>query len=300
MSYLTIIGVGRGGIHTVNEMFRNGQGDKDVSFMVCDTDEVILLKSPVENKFLMALNPGSEQFLTENTRQDFIQKTGGYGIVIFIAGMGGRSGRDLLPELISCCHALEIKTCCLVTSPFAFEGEVKIKIAEDTLFILRQCADSIVVVPNDIIQKADADLILANAFQKLHLIVAELCHELCFILTEPSYVSLELKDILNILRNSATNIIVTGYSKGENRIITSFENAIKSPFFQSYKIGEVDRIICSFQCSEQHQITMNEVEFIHEIMRTKIKEGVDFIWLAYFNSELNEEVKVTLFISIDK
>jgi cell division GTPase FtsZ len=45
---------------------------------------------------------------------------------------------------------------------------------------------------------------------------------------------------------------------------------------------------------------MNEVEFIHEIMRTKIKEGVDFIWLAYFNSELNEEVKVTLFISIDK
>jgi len=300
MAYLAIIGVGRGGIHIVNEIVRKGMENEDVSCMVCDTDEVILQKSPVKNKFLLNVKTDNKQFLTENSREEFIKEIDGIKIVIFIAGMGGITGRDLLPELVSCCRTLNIKVCCMVTSPFSFEGEVKIKIAVDSLNNLRQFADNVIVIPNDIIQENDTNLNPGNAYQKSDLILAELCHEFCFIMTEPSYVSFDLEDIFGILKNSATTIIATGYSSGEKRILAAFENAIQSPFFKSYKIREVDRIVCSLQCSQQHQITMNEVEYIHSIMRSKLKKSSDFVWLVYLNDALNEEVKVTLFISIDK
>ena len=63
MAYLAIIGVGRGGIRTVNNMYRKGM--EEGSFLVCDTDEVILMKSPVENKILMNYKKKGTGFLRD-------------------------------------------------------------------------------------------------------------------------------------------------------------------------------------------------------------------------------------------
>ena len=155
-----------------------------------------------------------------------------------------------------------------------------------------------VVLNNDIIQETDSELDLANAFHKSHLMLAENCEVFYNILYKPSYISLTLEDYYSTLRNSTVTIIASGYSAGEKRVLTAFDEAVKSPLFKPYKIDEMDGIICAFQCSTKHQIQMEEVEYIHEIMRTRIKEGSNFIWLADFNEEMNEEVKVTLIASI--
>ena len=298
MSYLAIIGVGRGGIHAVNKMNRKPIFEDEVSFLVCDTDDVILMKSPVENKILMNFKPEGRRFLTEETKKDFKCRLSGFSIVFFVVGMGGITGRDLLPELIEYCRELKITVSCFVTSPFTFEGDVKSKIAIESILNIRQCADSVVVINNDVIQESDSDFNLANAFHKSHLILAENCEVFLNILCKPQNVCLDLNDYYSFMRNSAVTIIASGYSTGEKRVLLSFEAAIQSPFFKPYKIGEMDKIICAYQCSSHHQIAINEVEYIHEIMRSKIKKGSDFCWLVDFNDELNEEVKVTLVASI--
>jgi len=298
MSYLAIIGVGRGGIHPVNKMYGKRKNDEDLSFLVCDTDEVILMKSRVENKILMNYKREGKIFLSDETKKDFKCRMAGFKIVFFVAGMGGITGRDLLPELIEYCRELGIKVSCLVTSPFTFEGDVKSKIAIESILKIRQCADSVVVINNDLIQETDSDFNLANAFKKSHLITAEKCRELYLILNEPQYVALDLNDYYSFMINSAVTIIASGYSTGEKRVLFAFEEAIKSPLLKPYKIGDMDKIICFYECSQHHQMTMDEVEYIHEIMKSKIKEGSDFCWLANFNEELNEEVKVTLIASI--
>ena len=298
MSYLAIIGVGRGGIHPVNKMYGKRNNGEDVSYLVCDTDEVILMKSSVENKILMNCKPEGKKFLSEETKRDFKCRISGFKIVFFVAGMGGITGRDLLPELIEYCRDLGIKVSCFVTSPFTFEGDVKSKIALESILKIRQCADSVEVINNDLIQESDSDFNLANAFNKSHLILAEDCKVLYLILSEPQYVSLDLNDYYSFMKDAAVTIIVSGYSTGEQRVLFAFEEAIKSPFFKPYKIGDMDKIICYFQCSKHHQITMDEVEHIHEIMNSKIKGSTDFCWIPNFNEELNEEVKVTLIASI--
>ena len=47
-SIIKVIGVGGGGGNAVNHMYR--QGITDVSFVVCNTDNQALVKSPVPNK----------------------------------------------------------------------------------------------------------------------------------------------------------------------------------------------------------------------------------------------------------
>jgi len=298
MSYLAIIGVGRGGIHAVNKMNRKPIFEDEVSFLVCDTDDVILMKSPVENKILMNFKPEGRRFLTEETKKDFKCRLSGFSIVFFVVGMGGITGRDLLPELIEYCRELKITVSCFVTSPFTFEGDVKSKIAIESISNIRKHADSVVVLNNEDIQESDTDFNLANAFHKSHLILAENCEVFLNILCKPQNVCLDLNDYYSFMRNSAVTIIASGYSTGEKRVLLSFEAAIQSPFFKPYKIGEMDKIICFYQCSQQHQIAIDEVEYIHEIMRSKIKKGSDFCWLANFDDELNEEVKVTIIASI--
>jgi len=298
MSYLAVIGVGRGGIHTVNKMNRNPALVEEVSFLVCDTDDIILMKSPVENKILMNCKPQDERFLSDETKKDFKCRVSGFRVVFFVAGMGGSTGHDLLPELIGYCRELEITVSCFVTSPFTFEGDVKCKIATESILNIRQCSDSVVVINNDIIQDSERDFNLANAFHKSHLILAENCEVLYKILCKPSYVSLVLDDYYSTMRNSAVTIIVSGYSNGEKRVLAAFDEALKSSLFKPYEIGEMDGIIFAIECSTHHQIKMEEVKYIHEIMGNRIKEGSNFTWIVNFDEELNEEVKVTLIASI--
>ena len=53
-SYIKVIGVGGGGGNAVNHMYR--QGITDVSFVVCNTDNQALVKSPVPIKIQLGVD----------------------------------------------------------------------------------------------------------------------------------------------------------------------------------------------------------------------------------------------------
>ena len=93
-SIIKVIGVGGGGCNAVNYMHR--QGLKDVSFLVCNTDRQVLLKSSVPNK--LQLGPGlgaggdpetARQYADES--RDHIREAlnDGTQMLFITAGMGG-------------------------------------------------------------------------------------------------------------------------------------------------------------------------------------------------------------------
>jgi cell division protein FtsZ len=300
MSYITIIGVGKVGIGVVNQMVNKGMSNDEVSFLVCDTEEVVLHKHLTENRTLISYKTGSERFLSVEAQTKFKSRLEDVRIVFLVAAMGDRAESDILPELVNYCHDLGIKVFCLVSSPSTCEGEVIGKIAENSIMAIRKCADNVVVVNNDFILEPDNNIIPVNEFRKSSQALAELCNELYRLLCAPKYISLDTEDIYRFFDNSAITIIASGYSNDSNRIISGFDNALESPAFTSHKIGDIDKIICEFQCSSQHQLGTDDVECIHEIMKQRINEKTSFIWHASFNEELNEKIKVIIFANINK
>ena len=103
------------------------------------------------------------------------------------------------------------------------------------------------------------------------------------------------------MRNAEISIIVSAYSDGENRELSAFENAFKSPFFKPFQMLDFDKIICGFEFTELYPLSIESLENIHGIIDSKISKTTEFSWTAdYSEEELNGKMRVTVVASITK
>src|SRR5271157_1402970 len=138
-SIIKVIGVGGGGSNAINYMHR--LGIKDVNFVVVNTDAQALRQSPVGVKIQIGASltegrgAGSkpeigmqsaiesiaeiEEILRSNTRMIFIT-----------AGMGGGTGTGAAPVIAKAARELGILTVAIVTKPFHFEGQRRMRLAD--------------------------------------------------------------------------------------------------------------------------------------------------------------------------
>ena len=66
MGFMGILGVGRGGIRAINMMHKKGV--RDASYVICDTDDILLQKSPVGCK----IHIKEKKSLSEQTKKQLI------------------------------------------------------------------------------------------------------------------------------------------------------------------------------------------------------------------------------------
>ena len=127
---IKVIGVGGGGCNAVHYMQR--QGIKDVSFLVCNTDRQVLVKSSVTSK--LQLGPGlgaggdpetARQYAEESREHIREALNGGTQMLFITAGMGGGTGTGAAPVIARVSKELGILTVGIVTIPFRFEGDRK-------------------------------------------------------------------------------------------------------------------------------------------------------------------------------
>ena len=133
---IKVLGVGGGGSNAVNHMAR--VGIKNVDFIICNTDIQALRESPIKNRIQIGKD------LTEGLGAGCLPEKGRDAIfesaedirallenntkVLFItAGMGGGTGTGAAPQIAKIAHEMGILTIGIVSVPFEFEGEKKIK-----------------------------------------------------------------------------------------------------------------------------------------------------------------------------
>ncbi|MGO6684089.1 cell division protein FtsZ, partial [Rhizobium leguminosarum] len=64
------------------------------------------------------------------------------------AGMGGGTGTGAAPVIARAARAAGILTVGVVTKPFTFEGNRRMRMAEIGIEAIRQAADTVFVIPN--------------------------------------------------------------------------------------------------------------------------------------------------------
>ncbi len=301
-SIIKVIGVGGGGGNAVNHMYR--QGITDVSFVVCNTDNQALLKSPVPIKIQLGadttegLGAGGKPEVAKMAAEESIQKIqellkDNTKMVFITAGMGGGTGTGASPVVAKAAHDLGILTVGIVTIPFAFEGNMKIRQALEGVAALSEHVDAILVINNEKLKQIYPDLELSNAFAKADDVLTNAAKAIAEIITVPGYINTDFADVYSIMKDGNVAIMNTGYASGENRITKAIEDALNSPLLNTNDVSGASKILLSLYCSNSDQIRMEEVEQIHEFM-SKVGENVQVIWGASFDEELKERVKITL------
>jgi cell division protein FtsZ len=301
-SIIKVIGVGGGGGNAVNHMYR--QGITDVSFVVCNTDNQALIKSPVPNKIQLGvdttagLGAGGNPSVARRAAEESIERIQGIlkdntKMVFITAGMGGGTGTGASPIVAKAAHDLGILTVGIVTIPFAFEGNMKIKQALEGVAALSEHVDAILVINNEKLKEIYPDLELSNAFAKADDVLTNAAKGIAEIITVPGYINTDFADVYSIMKDGNVAIMNTGFASGENRITKAIENALNSPLLNTKDVKGASKVLLSLYCSTTNQIKMEEVQQIHDFM-TKVGDNVQVIWGATFDDQLGDNVKITI------
>ena len=297
-SIIKVIGVGGGGCNAVNYMHR--QGLKDVSFLVCNTDRQVLIKSSVPSK--LQLGPGlgaggdpetARQYAEES--RDHIREAlnDGTQMLFITAGMGGGTGTGASSVVAEVAQNMGILTVGIVTIPFAFEGKKKIEKAMTGVARLAKHVDALLIINNEKLKQIYPELNLLNAFSKSDDVVANAARSIAEIITVPGYINTDFADVRNTLRKGGVAIMNIGRASGEKRITNAINDALNSPLVNTNDVHGAERILLQFYCSTEHAIVMEEIDQINEFVQ-EVGDDIEVQWGASIDETLGEEVRVTV------
>src|SRR4029077_13041463 len=153
---IIVFGVGGAGGNAVNNMIASGlQG---VEFIVANTDAQALIMSRAERIIQMGaqvtqgLGAGSQPEVGRAAAEEAINAirdhlTGAH-MVFVTAGMGGGTGTGAAPIIAKTARELGILTIGVVSKPFHFEGQRRMRFAEAGIAELLKAVDTLLVIPN--------------------------------------------------------------------------------------------------------------------------------------------------------
>jgi len=274
-SIITVVGVGGAGGNAVNHMWN--LGIKGVDFLVCNTDQQALDKSPVELKIRLGsegLGAGNDP---ENGRKAAIEsidevrqrfEESGTRMLFITAGMGGGTGTGASPVIAKLAHEMGLLTVAIVTSPLAVEGRTRYEQAFRGIEELRKNVDSLLVINNENILEMYGRLSLRQAFGKADDILASAAKGIAEIITvESDLVNVDFADVSKVMRESGRAHMAVATAEGDNRAEAAAEASLHSPLLDHNLISGAKNILLNISVSDTDALMYEEVVQILEYIQ---------------------------------
>lgn len=274
-SIIMVVGVGGAGGNAVNHMWN--LGIKGVDFMVCNTDQQALDKSPVELKVRLGsegLGAGNDP---ENGRKAAIEsldvvrqrfEASGTKMVFITAGMGGGTGTGASPVIAKLAKEMGMLTVGIVTSPLAVEGKIRYEQAFRGIEELRQNVDSLLIINNENILEIYGRLALKQAFGKADDILASATKGIAEIITvESDLVNVDFADVSKVMRDSGRAHMSVATAEGDNRAEAVAEASLHSPLLDHNLISGARNILLNISVANAEELMYEEVVRILEYIQ---------------------------------
>lgn len=304
-SIIKVIGVGGGGGNAVNNMYR--QGITGVDFLVCNTDAQALDASPVPNKIQLGkgLGAGNVPAVAEKAAmelKDVIKAEISHNTkMLFItAGMGGGTGTGAAPVIAEIAKEIElddevnkILTVAIVTTPFSFEGRKRAEQAKQGIEALRKHVDAVLVISNDKLREF-GDMPMKNAFAMVDDVLTAAAKGISEIITVSSYIQIDFRDVNTVMANSGVALMGFGVAEGEDRARLAIEQAMSSPLLADNSVDGAKNVLLYMSSSSEHEIRMDEITIITDLMKQETGGKADVIWGAGEDDKLGEKLSITL------
>ena len=274
-SIIMVVGVGGAGGNAVNHMWN--LGIRGVTFMVCNTDQQALDKSPVEQKIRLGaegLGAGNDP---ENGRRAAVEslpeirqhlEEAGTRMLFITAGMGGGTGTGASPVIAKLAKEMGLLTVAIVTSPLAVEGKIRYEQAFRGIEELRQNVDSLLIINNENILEIYGRLSLKQAFGKADDILCSAAKGIAEIITvESDLVNVDFADVSKVMRDSGRAHMAVATAEGDNRAETAAEASLRSPLLDHNLISGAKNSLLNISVSNADSLMYQEVVRILEYIQ---------------------------------
>jgi cell division protein FtsZ len=298
---IKVIGVGGSGKNALNHMINSKV--KGVEFICMNTDTQDLHNSLAEKKIHIGrsltkglgtgMDPDIGRKAAEETVSEIQDAVKGGDMVFITCGMGGGTGTGAAPIVARAAKEQGILTVAVVTKPFFFEGNQRMKIAEKGIEDLAKEVDAIIVIPNDkLLQIADKNMNFKNAFAMCDNVLRQAVEGISDLITIPGIINVDFADIRTIMSDAGSALMGIGSASGEKRAEKAALQAIHSPLLE-ISINGAKGVL--FAISGGDDVTIHEIQEAAKIITESIDKDAKVIFGTIHDEKLKKgELKVTV------
>ncbi len=298
---ITVFGVGGAGGNAVNNMITAGlQG---VDFVVANTDAQALTLSKAERIVQMGaqvtegLGAGSQPEVGRAAAEEVIDEirdhlTGAH-MVFVTAGMGGGTGTGAAPIIAKVARDMGILTVGVVTKPFHFEGQRRMRFAEAGIAELQKVVDTLLIIPNqNLFRVANEKTTFADAFAMADQVLYSGVACITDLMVKEGLINLDFADVRAVMREMGKAMMGTGEASGEKRALTAAEAAIANPLIDDASMKGARGLLISITGGKD--LTLYEVDEAATRIREEVDPDANIIVGATFDESLDGIIRVSV------
>lgn len=239
------------------------------------------------------MNPELGRQAAEENREEIAELLKGADMVFLTAGFGGGTGTGATPVVAEIAREKGILTVAVVTKPFTFEGQARMRIAEEGIVRIKDKVDTLLIIPNDrIFNIVDNNTSMVRAFEKIDEVLKSAVQGVAEIITSTGLVNVDFADVKAIMAEAGNSIIGVGVASGNDRAVKAANQAISSQLLETSIEGAKGLL---FGVAGGRDMRISEINEAAKVITENVDPGAKIIFGAYHDRRLKAgQLKITL------
>ncbi|MEM1287803.1 MAG: cell division protein FtsZ [Pseudomonadota bacterium] len=298
---IVVFGCGGAGGNAVNNMIESGL--EGVDFIVANTDAQALANSKAGRVIQMGvavtegLGAGAQPEIGRAAAEEVIDEItdhlNGAHMAFITAGMGGGTGTGAAPVVARLARELGILTVGVVTKPFHFEGQQRMRIADAGIEDLQNEVDTLICIPNqNLFRIANDQTTFADAFAMADQVLFSGVACITDLMVKEGLINLDFADVRSIMRGMGKAMMGTGEASGDKRALQAAEAAIANPLLDDVSMMGAKGLLISITGGKDMRL------FEVDEAATRIREEVDHDALIILGATFDETLEGMIRVSV--
>jgi cell division protein FtsZ len=296
---IKVIGVGGGGGNAVEHMI--SQGVQGVQFICANTDSQALLRSSAEMQLQLGnsglgagAKPEAGRAAAEEAVDQIRAALDGAHMVFITAGMGGGTGTGAAPVIARVAKDMGILTVGVVTKPFEFEGNRRMKQADTGLNELEANVDSLIVVLNEkLLEVLGDDVTQEEAFGKANDVLKNAVGGISDIIHIPGLVNVDFEDVKTVMSEPGKAMMGTATAGGPDRATKAAEAAVACPLLEGIDLSGARGVLVLIAAGKS-SFKLSESRNAMNTIRRYAAEDAHVIYGTAYDESLGDALRVTV------
>ncbi|GMI16511.1 hypothetical protein TrLO_g12875 [Triparma laevis f. longispina] len=299
---IVVIGVGGAGGNAVNNMIARSLSG--VEFLAVNTDAQHLSTTLTDNRLQIGqsvtaglgcgANPDAGRMAAEESKDEILEKIKDAHMVFITAGMGGGTGTGAASVVADLCYKEGILTVGVVTKPFRFEGTHRMRLANEGVERLKDCVDTMIVIPNqNLFQLVDPKTSLMDSFGLADDVLLAGVKSITDLMTNPGLINLDFADVQSVMSGMGNAMLGTGQSSGEDRAIAAAEQALCNPLLGDMGVKSAKGMLVNITGGKD--MTLFEVDAAAQKLIEEVEdENANIIFGSAYDHSLEGSIRVSV------
>jgi len=298
---ITVFGVGGAGGNAVNNMIDKSL--EGVEFVVANTDAQALQQSKAEARIQMGLKvteglgagarPTVGAAAAEETIEEIVDHLAGAHMCFITAGMGGGTGTGAAPIIAQAARELGVLTVGVVTKPFQFEGNKRMKQAEEGIAALQKVVDTLIIIPNqNLFRLANERTTFTEAFAMADDVLYQGVKGVTDLMVRPGLINLDFADVRAVMDEMGKAMMGTGEASGDDRAVQAAEKAIANPLLDEISLHGAKGVLINITGGTD--LTLFELDEAANIIREKVDPDANIIVGSTLDPSMQGAIRVSV------